>query len=453
MECHKRVVDMGRYIDVLSKKEACRDPSLLDQNPEEENSLQGLMNRKLSVDFGNRYRNGEKGVGGGTGGSLGGMEIETNTGIKILRDEVVKVDEEKEKEKDIEKEKTDDIGIASLLDDSASFFMDTPMPHVEEEEEEEDIYNLTDDPDNFDYSPSTDRDTDRDSEYGYDDGEDNERDIEREKERQRLMKIKSNTVIDLTGSTSTNAIDLTKIGSTVNSSSSSNNRSILYNVADERSIPPQLQPIFSQSPSSTSTPLPPSFSTSLPPPSFPLLALPPLGKSFASINGKRKRMLMAGTTGMGIAAVSVTPPSDSPQSSTSNVYNEVSPSTTGSGDGHKSVQKYGKLEIDVSTSNAASSSSTLSNSTSSFPSPSSPSSSPPSSPFSSKSNTGGSFNLVQTSTASHSILDTPPSDLASSLSESESLPQGWVHKVSKREKKSYWFNLNTGNSVWVKPTA
>ena len=454
VECHKKVVDMGRYIDVLSKKEACRDPSLIDQNAEEENSLQGLMNRKLSVDFGNRYKNGEKGMGGGTGGSLGGMEIETNTGVKILRDEVVNIDE---KDKEKEKEKTDDTGIASLLDDSASYFMDTPMPPVEEEEE--DIYNL-DEADNFDCSPSTDRDTDRDSEYGYDDGDvGGDHDRKRENERQRVVRVKKNSIIDLTGDMPASQSNSTKISSAIsNAANNSSGSRVLYDAPGESSTPPHLQSIFDNPPTpfittSTSTSFPSSFSA--PPPSFPLLALPPLGRTFASINGKRKRMLMTGTIGMGIAVVSAYPPSDSTLQSTSNSYTDISTSATGSGDGQKNVQKYGQLEIDVSNLSALKSTSALS---SSFPSPSSPLSTPPSSP-SFKSNAGTSFNATQTSTTPPPLdptLNTPPhpiSDQAPSLSESDSLPPGWVHKVSKREKKSYWFNVNNGQSVWVKPTA
>ena len=48
---YRMVVDMGRFVDVLARKEALRDPLLIDSGPEE-NSLQGLMNRKIVVDFG-----------------------------------------------------------------------------------------------------------------------------------------------------------------------------------------------------------------------------------------------------------------------------------------------------------------------------------------------------------------------------------------------------------------
>ena len=38
----------------------------------------------------------------------------------------------------------------------------------------------------------------------------------------------------------------------------------------------------------------------------------------------------------------------------------------------------------------------------------------------------------------------PPDDIP--------LPPGWVQKFSERVQKDYWFNLNNGQSVWVKPT-
>lgn len=51
-----KIADAGRFLDVLARKEANRDPESFDNNnQDEENSVKGILKRKFSVNFGNRY--------------------------------------------------------------------------------------------------------------------------------------------------------------------------------------------------------------------------------------------------------------------------------------------------------------------------------------------------------------------------------------------------------------
>ena len=126
-DCQHSVMEMGNFYDVLARKEALRDPLLIDTHPPDEDTPEGLLNRKTEVNLGNRFKGG-KNVGGM---SLGGVEIETNTGVRIVcREEATKLN--------------------STVDStsSADLFMDTPFPAIEDGGSMED----------FCYSPITDRD-------------------------------------------------------------------------------------------------------------------------------------------------------------------------------------------------------------------------------------------------------------------------------------------------------
>ena len=125
--CQHSVMEMGNFYDVLARKEALRDPLLIDTHPPDEDTPEGLLNRKTEVNLGNRFKGG-KSVGSM---SLGGVEIETNTGVRIVcREEATKLN--------------------STVDstNSADFFLDTPFPVIENGEST----------DNLCYSPITDRD-------------------------------------------------------------------------------------------------------------------------------------------------------------------------------------------------------------------------------------------------------------------------------------------------------
>jgi hypothetical protein len=50
-----KMTDAGRYLNVLARKEADRDPMAVDVSSQEEDSVKGILKRKFSVHFGNRY--------------------------------------------------------------------------------------------------------------------------------------------------------------------------------------------------------------------------------------------------------------------------------------------------------------------------------------------------------------------------------------------------------------
>ena len=133
--CQHSAVEMGNFYDVLARKEALRDPVLLDTYPPDEDTPEGLIKRKTQVNFGNRFKGGEM----VDGMSAGGMEIETNTGVRIVG---IEDDDEGEA---LQQKITIDSTNAS------DFFMDTPFPANDDGEDLND--NLT-------YSPQTDRDDD-----------------------------------------------------------------------------------------------------------------------------------------------------------------------------------------------------------------------------------------------------------------------------------------------------
>lgn len=49
-----KIADAGRFLDVLARNEANRDPEAFDANNQDEESS-GILKRKFSVNFGNRY--------------------------------------------------------------------------------------------------------------------------------------------------------------------------------------------------------------------------------------------------------------------------------------------------------------------------------------------------------------------------------------------------------------
>ena len=50
-----KMTDAGRYLNVLARKEDDRDPMAVDVSSQEEDSAKGILKRKFSVHFGNRY--------------------------------------------------------------------------------------------------------------------------------------------------------------------------------------------------------------------------------------------------------------------------------------------------------------------------------------------------------------------------------------------------------------
>jgi WW domain len=461
----KPVGDMGRFIDVLARKEALRNPLLVEQNTEDEDSLQGLMRRKLAVDFGSRYRNGEKSVAGVD--TIGGMEIETNQGVKILREEVVKTKEEKDKERENENkievqadtERGDDEAqISSLLEESDAFFMDTPMPPLETDADSDEFSDLA-------YSPMTDGDDDRDDEY-LGEGE-NDSGSESEKRGKIDLKISRERSIALHGVVSSICVGDNKgsssSSSSINSSDNSSptstktdgswvrilesdsskspmvdtSRSILGSSDRDRDrdrdrhsntglLSPSLSPSifattsspFSSSSSSSSSPLLPSINV--------LHSLPPLGHSYAAMNGKRKRSNFKKENG--IAALGTGPNpidlSNLPLSLPSLLLAPLSSSgDTGSGGRERERERDDSLTgLKIQMGGERESNSA--------------------------------WGIIQN--PSQPAANTPPSGILTqsphTAPDSDILPPGWIKKVSTREKKNYWFNLNTGQSVWTKPT-
>jgi WW domain len=465
------VSDMGRFIDVLARKEALRNPLLLDQNKEEEDSLQGLMRRKLAVDFGSRYKNGEKSVVGVD--SMGGMEIETNQGVKILREEAVKTKEEIDKERAIEieleiatdKERgdQDDAQITSILEEADNLFMDTPMPPLETDADSDEFSDLN-------YSPMTDGDDDRDDEYHgeIESSSGIESDTESEKRIKINAKISRERIEDgrvgLHGTASTPGVcndggTIDNKSSTSSSSSSSSpssaktgqsegswvqildsdtSKSLSVDTArsvrrgtdgdrerDRQGIPGMLSP--SLSPSIFTTPSSPFASSSpLLPSTNVLYSLPPLGNSYAAMNGKRKRSNFKKENG--IAALGSGPnPIDLSNPPLSLPSLPLTPSTSSSGDmgllGRERERERERddsvLGVKVQIGGERESWGIIPNN--SLPTPNTPPS----------------------GTLTQGLNTAPDNDI---------LPPGWVRRVSTREKKNYWFNLNTGQSVWTKPT-
>ena len=555
---HRMVVDMGRFVDVLARKEALRDPLLIDASPDE-NSLQGLMNRKIVVDFGSRYKD-EKGLGGVSSGgidNMGGMEIETNTGVKVIRhekvalvgEEINKNKEENDKDKDVdkdkdkEKEKEKEIQQMALLLDQThtAYFMDTPLPPSDLDDEDEgegdnDSDMLYGESASYLYTPMTANDSDNDNENEIENenisGNENDMDMdtdsefdkemeEKEKEKgegageggregesiregrkgrdmDRAKKSKKDrdrdpctageywNVTDLTSESSSVTIDDTN--STDSSchidSDTTHTHTHTLGIADRDNNSNMHAPNFTLSPlssffassSSSSTPLfSPTSHTGM-------LALPPLGRPYASLNGKRKRLAGAGAgvgMMMGGIAMHVPTPINPSSPSIALSLSSSSPSSDAVDDGRTSPttgipgkgQRQGlredqftphsPLPASLSTSVSTSATATASNSIGarkdqSVPpsshlagtSPSSSSSSSSSSISRSRGTADGDVTYLPITP--HPTPPPPPSTVSSDID--GTLPAGWLQKFSNREKKNYWFNVITGESIWVKPS-
>ena len=556
---HRMVVDMGRFVDVLARKEALRDPLLIDAHPDE-NSLQGLMNRKIVVDFGSRYKD-EKGLGGVSSGgidNMGGMEIETNTGVKVIRQEKVvlsgeeinKNKEENDKDKDVEKDKEKEKDkdkeketqqMALLLDQThTAYFMDTPLPPSDLDDEDEgegdnDSDMLYGKSASYLYTPMTANDSDNENENGNENGNNsgNENDMdmdtdsefdkemeEKEKEKSagegeggregesiregrkcrdmdRAKKSKRDrdrdpctagrywNVTDLTSESSSVTIDDTN--STDSSrhidSDTTHTHTHTLGIADRDSNSNVQAPSFTLSPlssffassSSSSTPL------SSPTSHTGMLALPPLGRPYASLNGKRKRLAGAGAgVGMMMGGIAmhvptpINPSSPSIALSLSSSSLSSSPSSDAVDDGRTSPtlgipgkgQRQGlredqftphsPLPASLSTSVSTSATATASNSSvarkdqSVAPSSHLVGTSSSSSPSSSSSRSRGTADGDVTYLPITPHPPPPPSTVSSDID--GTLPAGWLQKFSNREKKNYWFNVTTGESIWVRPS-
>lgn len=486
---HRMVVDMGRFVDVLARKEALRDPLLIDAGPEE-NSLQGLMNRKIVVDFGNRYKD-EKGVGGSGGAGIDnmGMEIETSTGVKVIRQEKVQIDEDKNKEKDKDKDKDKEKEkqqLALLLDQThTAYFMDTPLPPAEVDEGDEgegDSDIGYGDSGSYLYTPMTisdsdnDNDNDMDTDSEFDKEEEGEGDGVRKGQGQGVLEKDEDPynvgeywrVIDVTADSPNLTIDDTN--STNSSPHTDSNTPHTHTHTQTLGIADRAHDLNVQTPSFTLSPLSSTFTSSSSTPVTALtsvtsiLSLPPLGRPYASLNGKRKRQ-----AGMGMGGVSLHLPSPTTPSSSSSSSTPTSTSTPTSSppfldtgnDGrsspiHVKGQRQGSREDQYTPHSLVTSSlggrKDQSGALSSvLPSASTSSSSSPS--LSSSSSPSNSFHSFRNPVDGDASLlpPTPPLTPLTHVIESP-LPAGWLQKFSNREKKNYWFNVITGESIWVKPS-
>ena len=555
---HRMVVDMGRFVDVLARKEALRDPLLIDASPDE-NTLQGLMNRKIVVDFGSRYKD-EKGLGGvSSGGSIdnmGGMEIETNTGVKVIRQEKVvlnneeinKNEEENDKDRDVEKEKEKEMQQMALLLDQThtAYFMDTPLPPSDLDDGDEgegDSDMLYGESASYLYTPMTTSDNDNENENEYRNGNENDMDMDtdsefdkemdekekgegeeeegregesvREKNKGREMdrtkKSKRDgdrerdrdrdrdpctageywNVTDATSESSSVTIDdtySTDSSRHIDSDTTHTNTHTL-GIADRDNNSNMHAPSFTLSPlssfvassssSSSSTPL------SSPTSHTGMLALPPLGRPYASLNGKRKRLAGVGAgVGMmmgGIAMHIPTPinssspsiplsplSSSSSSSSSSDAVDDGrtshTPGTPGKGQRQGSredqLTPHSPLPASVSTSTSATATASTSSgarkdqpvASSSHLAGSSPSPSSSSSSSSSNTKRPADGDVTYLPITPHPTPTPPPPPPTVSSGIDGTLPAGWLQKFSNREKKNYWFNVITGESIWVKPS-
>ena len=111
-------MEMRNFYDVLAREEALRDPLVIHIHPPDEDTPEGLQNRKTAVNLGIHFRGG-KNLGGM---SIGGVEIETNTGVRIMcHEEGTKLNST--------------VGSTNSTD----FLMDMPFPASEDGESTDDL--------------------------------------------------------------------------------------------------------------------------------------------------------------------------------------------------------------------------------------------------------------------------------------------------------------------------
>ena len=340
--------------------------------------------------------------------------------------------------------------MALLLDQThAAYFMDTPLPPAEVDEGEGDSDIGYGDPTSYLYTPTTcndndnENDKDTDSEFGR---EGEEGGSAEGMDGDRYMEGVYWSVTDMSSGSSSDTIDDTNSTNSSRHTDSNTSHAHTLGIADRANNSNVHAPSFTLSPLSSSFAYPSSIPVSNPRSVTGILALPPLGRPYASLNGKRKRQAgMMGGVPMHLPSP-ITPPTSTPTSALSS----SSPFPDAGDDGRTSPipgkgQRQGLREDQYTPHSPVA-----------VPSPSHSSGRKDHSMAPSTHVAGGSPSPSSSSRSAAdgdvTLLPTipPPPPVSSGID--GTLPAGWLQKFSNREKKNYWFNVITGESIWVKPS-
>eukprot|EP01035_Chromulina_nebulosa_P020562 gene20562-26667_t len=122
---------MSDYLPLLARREALRDPLLLDP-PIDEDTPAGILKRKLDINFGNRFKKTKK-------SSSKSSQLSTNqSDDSIDSDQINRGIEIEDKQKNHNVD-IDDPYAEKALANTKLFFMDTPNPYYNDDNESIDL--------------------------------------------------------------------------------------------------------------------------------------------------------------------------------------------------------------------------------------------------------------------------------------------------------------------------